>query len=92
MTAPWYEAEGIDDETFWGNVRAAEEPPAPALRNDGGRADWFALTRAHANTVLCRDCRQPAGETCVDRASSPPRPLRRFPAHTHRINDAGAPP
>lgn len=93
MTAPWWEGEGIDDDTFWGNVRddaGDAQPTYRGLRGDGGRADWFVLTRAQANAVACRDCQQPIGLSCIDVGSSPPRTLVRFPAHPHRINDAGA--
>lgn len=47
-------------------------------------AEWFATTRAEALTVPCTHCRQPIGELCMNQGW----PLKRFPAHTVRIEAA----
>jgi hypothetical protein len=66
----------FDDETsFWRDQRAEAEQ----YREQPDRRQWFDDTRAEANKVPCRDCKQPVGESC---------PLKKFPAHIHRITDA----
>lgn len=95
-SAGWVPPDDRDDEvSFWEGLREEAEQQAhagvPQLRGDGGRRDWFALTRAQANSVVCRDCQQPAGAPCIEVGSTPPRVLRRFPAHIHRIADGGGP-
>lgn len=48
--------------------------------------DWAgSRVRADAETVVCRDCHAPIGQTCRGLGGEP---LRAFPAHPKRITDA----
>lgn len=52
------------------------------------RKEWQAM-RDLAVTIGCRECGMPPGAACVSRLrGEQPRPLKRFPAHATRINDA----
>lgn len=48
--------------------------------------EFFESTRELARRVPCGDCHQPAGQNCVNTISG--EPLKRFPAHDHRIQQA----
>lgn len=45
-------------------------------------AEW-RHERAQAETVMCEECHQPAGETCLNLSDG--RPLGKLPAHHRRI-------
>lgn len=50
----------------------------------------FLADRDKAETVPCRECNAPAGETCTRPAphTGEPEPLVNLPAHTCRIQDS----
>jgi hypothetical protein len=79
-----------DETTFWRELRAHAETghlqPTPT-----SAIDERAEMRRVALTVPCRDCHRDIDEPCVrlDAEGKPTtEPLRKFPAHTSRQNDA----
>lgn len=89
---PWGGPVELDtsDDQFWADQRAeATGGSYSRPRRSAANQAWFDDTRAKANKVPCRDCLRSVGNTCVQVGVHPLRELTHFPAHQHRIKDAG---
>lgn len=82
----WLDDDRDDETTFWRDVREeaahGHMQPTPSAAVDEREA-----MRRVALTVPCRDCHAAIKVPC-HQVGDPTSPLRKFPAHPHRMSDA----